>query len=162
MWRAKYNRGFRGAELYASFLNHCVELNIKKIAYAASFGVDYLDYSDEQKQKCSELIQQFNYVSVHEESGISLCKQLGRNDAVCVIDPTLLIDSCQYMRLLKKTHEKYILAYILDEKDNKELITRLKSYAFTTDFTLKILYAGINIKNQLMDGFHYMLIPVLW
>lgn len=74
---------------------------IKRIAYAASFGVDKLEYSPNQLDVCKPLLQRFKAVSVRETSGIELCKKYFGVDAEWVLDPTMLLDKEDYMQLIK-------------------------------------------------------------
>ena len=66
---------------------------IKRIAYAASFGVDKLEYSPNQLDVCKPLLQRFKAVSVRETSGIELCKKYFGVDAEWVLDPTMLLSA---------------------------------------------------------------------
>ena len=72
-----------------------------RIAYAASFGVDRNPYNDEQLKICKQLIHRFNAVAVREESGIKLCKELFDIDAKLVLDPTMLLDKEDYLKLIE-------------------------------------------------------------
>ena len=117
VWRPRYN------DIYASYLAFANGMNISKIAYASSFGVDNWEYTPEQTKVCAELIKQFKAVSVRESSGIDLCKKYLNVDAVNVLDPTLLLDKSDYSLLCKdipKAEKGYLLVYILDEDKSKE------------------------------------------
>lgn len=98
----------------------------KKIAYAASFGVDYWEGTPELTEEIKHLIKRFDHISVREESGIDICKNtFGIDNAVCVLDPTLMISREDYQPILDdwqdKSHlkKKYIAHMLLD--DTKEL-----------------------------------------
>lgn len=98
----------------------------KKIAYAASFGVDYWEGDEKLTEEIKPLIKRFNHISVREESGIDICKDtFGIDNAVCVLDPTLMISREDYQPILDdwqdKSHlkKKYIAHMLLD--DTKEL-----------------------------------------
>ena len=98
----------------------------KKIAYAASFGVDYWEGTSELTEEIKPLIKRFDHISVREESGIDICKNtFGIDNAVCVLDPTLMISREDYQPILDdwkdKSHlkKKYIAHMLLD--DTKEL-----------------------------------------
>lgn len=98
----------------------------KKIAFSASFGTDKWEFSKEQTKLCKELLSDFDAVSVREKSGIDLCKQyLNYPNAVWTLDPTLMIDRCEYENLcsdIPRETEGYIFEYILDEtEDTKSL-----------------------------------------
>ena len=98
----------------------------KKIAYAASFGVDYWEGDKKLTEEIKHLIKRFDHISVREESGIDICKNIfGVDNAVCVLDPTLMISREDYQPILDdwqdKSHlkKKYIAHMLLD--DTKEL-----------------------------------------
>lgn len=99
---------------------------IKKIAYAASFGVDNWEYSKTQTRKCKELVTLFNAISVREDSGIKLCKDKLKIQAEWVLDPTFLLNKEDYIYLIKKADikpsGKKLFTYILDNDNNKQSI----------------------------------------
>ena len=78
------------------FLDFARDWDVKRISYAASFGVDHWEYSGDETLLCSSLAQKFDAVSVREESGIALCKEYLGVDAVHVLDPTMLLDADDY------------------------------------------------------------------
>ena len=66
----------------------------KKIGYAVSFGcVEYPSYA---LPIASKYINAFDAISVREKTGIDIVSSFGRDDAVLVPDPTLLINSDFY------------------------------------------------------------------
>lgn len=87
VWRPCYNNN-----IYRSFFDFAEGLDLKRCAYAASFGVDSWEYTEEQTSKCKELVEQFDAISVREESGIDLCKTHFNRKAEHVLDPTMLLD----------------------------------------------------------------------
>lgn len=96
-----------------------------KIAYAASFGVDHWEANEEVTRKIKNLIDRFQSVSVREESGIEICKDIFGIDTVNVLDPTLLLDPKYFHELAdKKTTPRLKtgkLAYMmLDDTVEKE------------------------------------------
>lgn len=98
---------------------------IKKISYGASFGSDKWNYSKEQTILCGTLLQQFDFISVRESSGIKLCKEHFHIDAKLVVDPTLLLEPEDYQALLSSNQMKRgnLFCYILDKsKEKKEII----------------------------------------
>lgn len=104
----------------------------KKIAYAASFGkkVDYISY--DRMSECRNLLKRFDAVSVREISGVDIVKSdFGREDVVHVLDPTLLIDSKMYIKLIntKDRFHRQMISYILDENDEKlRVIEEISSF----------------------------------
>lgn len=107
------------------FFDFLEDDNVKKIAYAASFGVDEWEFTDEQTKRCADLIKHFKAVSTRELSGVDLCaKHLGRNDACCVLDPTMLLEHEDYesLAIAENEHksEGDMFVYILDRSDSKK------------------------------------------
>ena len=103
---------------------------IKKISYAASFGKDQWALSRKKTAKYRELLQTFDAISVRESSAIKLCKDLFRVDATQVIDPTLLLESKDYLSLVttKKTNRGNLFCYILDKSIKKKNIIDFLSH----------------------------------
>jgi hypothetical protein len=98
--------------------------NIKKVAYAASFGVNFWEYSKSDTELCKRLVQQFKAVSVRENGGVNLCKKYFEITPQLVLDPTLLLKCEDYDTLVnikqigdKRTH--YIMTYVLDKTPAK-------------------------------------------
>lgn len=122
----------RGAD-YNYFLDFTDGQNVKRVAYAASFGVDYWDDDRDSSETISEIrpyINQFDGVSVREDSGVGLCKSLFGVGALHVLDPTLLLKKEDYISNLglKIKPKKYIAVYILDmDKDKQEIIDKISS-----------------------------------
>lgn len=73
-----------------------------RVAYAASFGVDKNEFNEAQLKECRQLIKRFNAVSVREESGVELCRNLFDVQAKHVLDPTMLLDKEDYLELIKE------------------------------------------------------------
>ncbi|MGO4179658.1 polysaccharide pyruvyl transferase family protein [Paenibacillus sp. TAF43_2] len=90
----------------------------KRIAFAPSFGRDKIAYYN--KSIITKYIKDIPNLSVREESGVSIIKDLTNKDAAHLIDPTLLLDGTKWDKYLKlkedvSDSEKYILAYFLNE-----------------------------------------------
>lgn len=82
IWRPKYYR-LHYKYIEDVFLSFAAKWYIKRIAYAPSFGTDEWEYCQVETQKCRNLLQKFDAVSVREQSGVALCeKYLGRKDVV--------------------------------------------------------------------------------
>lgn len=112
-WRPRYN-----AFLSSMFLDFTKGEKTKRIAYAASFGTDQWEFTQEMTSICAPFAQRFDFVSVREDSGVKLCKEhLGVN-AVHVLDPTLLLTKEDYIHLIEAEKEPKakgtLFNYILD------------------------------------------------
>jgi len=118
-WRPIYSPNIYNYYLY--FLSH--KKNIKRIAYASSFGVDSWEYSEEETKRCAKLATLFNAISVRENSGVELCREYLDVDSQWVLDPTLLLDKKDYIELIgkryKKGESKGVYTYFLDDNEDK-------------------------------------------
>lgn len=122
VWRPRYNRKILNN--YFDFLDDYSKA--KKIAYAASFGVDEWEYSEKHTKQCRKLIKRFDAVSVREESGKVFCKNKFNINAAHVLDPSLLLNKNDYVKLINnfnyKDDSKILVTYILDECEEKNSI----------------------------------------
>ena len=117
VWRLKYNPHIKDM-----FLGFVKKSKIKKISYAASFGTNKWEFSNEQTVMLQPLIRKFAAISVREESAVELCKHYLGIETIQVLDPTLLIEKTDYMKIcsrVPKEEKSFIFAYILD-MDNKK------------------------------------------
>lgn len=136
VWRPKYN-----SHLYSAYLDFIPDNSVKRIAYAASFGVGEWEYSLEQEKVCKELIGRFDAVSVREQSGVDLCKEHFGINAQWVLDPTLLIEREDYEVLCASVprSEDSILVYMVDYSETiKEQAEKLSK---STGLPIRIIEA---------------------
>ena len=117
IWRRAFHNSKK--KCYDSFLAFAENWKIKRIAYAASFGVDYWEYNDVDTKRCAELAKLFDAVSVREEAGVNLCYEHLGVKAGHVLDPTMLLQKEDYIRLFEAQGTPQssgnLLCYILDE-----------------------------------------------
>lgn len=87
----------------------------KRIAFAPSFGKS--DIPNYNKKQIKEKISKIEYLSIREDSGKQIIKELIGKDAVQLIDPTLVLTKEEWIEKLNLYHneEIYILAYFLDK-----------------------------------------------
>ena len=90
----------------------------KRVSYAASFGVSMIP--ENQISDYTKALLEFKRISVREDAGASIIKNLCNREAQVVLDPTLLLDKCQWECIQKKmlniqTDSPYILTYFLGE-----------------------------------------------
>lgn len=125
VWRYTY---INDSEYDIYFLNFKLNREIKKISYAASFGIDTWEAPSENLN-IKKYLSDFNAVSVRESSGQEICKKdFGKYDVELVLDPTLLIDQSFYLDMIKnKSPKNYdCITYILDENtEKKELVKKI-------------------------------------
>lgn len=128
-----YNFGHAQEKDFLKFAN-----SNKTISYAPSFGISNID--DEWKERISDGVNHIKYLSVREQQGAKIIKELTGRDAQVVLDPTLLLSKKEWCKIQKKPKkmikEKYILTYFLGEKTQKlsEEINKLRK-----DNNLKVI-----------------------
>lgn len=100
----------------------------KRVALSPSFGRDFI--ADYNKEKMRKWIIDYPYLSVREDSGVKLIKELTGRDATHLLDPTLIINSEEWKSILciEDKPNDYILAYFLDEPSDyaKKCLKKLK------------------------------------
>lgn len=136
VWRPSFIKDIEN--MFLSFANG---LPVKRIAYAASFGVDYNDFSYVQLQKCGKLLHKFDSVSVREYTALQQCKEYFQYDkAEWMPDPTFLIERNIYDKHCCKIPKKsnILFAYILDEDAKK--LAYIKELALNNNLTVVIKY----------------------
>ena len=125
VWRPIYN----SYNIYRSFLDFAIGLNVKRLSYAASFGVDYWEFTYLQTFRCKRLIKLFDSISVREESGVDLCNQYFSRTAEHVLDPTMLLDKEDYEKLVYNENEPKspgnLFTYILDDSNVKKQLINI-------------------------------------
>ncbi len=77
--------------------------DMPRISYAASFGTETWNHPDIAAD-VKRLLSKFNKVSVREDSGAAICKNLFDTEADIVADPTILLGN--FDRLLQKPGHK--------------------------------------------------------
>lgn len=121
IWRPAYYPNIENA-----FLSFAKDWNIKRIAYAVSFGTDSWEFSKFETDRCMNLIKQFDFVSVREDMGVFFCEKYFDVKATHVVDPTLLLNESDYSFLISKFNLKKkckgVLVYILDNTREKQEI----------------------------------------
>lgn len=134
VWRPLYFRNIEDA-----FLRFAEGWDVKRIAYAASFGTDRLEYEYTQLEACGKLLEQFDAVSVREDSAVRMCEEwLDYEGAVHVADPVMLLDASELAELATRADASEghpaagrILTYILDPSKEKsaavDFISRVSS-----------------------------------
>lgn len=97
--------------------------NEKKIAYAASLGVDKI--KKEHESMFQEHLKQFPVISVREKQGAVILEKILKRKISVMPDPTILLTKEEWDQVKKKPkrvgeEEEYILTYFLNE--NKQAL----------------------------------------
>lgn len=118
-WRPIYNPFLE--DMFLRFVAN--REDVKRIAYAASFGTDVWEMSPEMTARCSALAKRFDLITTREDSGVVLCKKYLDVDATHVLDPTMLLNKDDYEQLVEREHEPQskgtLFEYILDPTPEK-------------------------------------------
>lgn len=133
VWRPCYALPI--ARYFLSFLDDTC--SNPRIAYAVSFGTENCEFSANQILDCSKLLQKFSFVSVREQSGVEICKQLFGVRASHLLDPTLLLSKDDYLKLIQnqKPSKGNLMVYVLDETpDIRLFISQIAALEKLTPF----------------------------
>lgn len=106
------------------FLDFTGDDNIKRIAYAASFGTSDWEFSKEERTICGKLLEKFDAISVREDSAVELCEKYFSVKAEQVLDPTMLLEKEDYIHLLgdasSHVRNSCLMVYFLDYTKKKQ------------------------------------------
>ena len=120
VWRTIYAKPIQ--KYFLDFIKD--NKDIKKIAYAASFGTDKWDFTPQQTTECARLAKQFDLITVREDSGVNLCKKYLGVAAEQVLDPTMLLEMDDYIKIIQTENapksEGNLFAYMLDDSPQKQ------------------------------------------
>lgn len=141
VWRPCYNSG----PIEDMYLQFAQDSHIKRIAYAASFGTDVWEYTDDKTKECSVLAKKFDAISVREDSAVPLCLQYLGVESKHVLDPTMLLTANDYLEICKHIRKKepFVFAYILDETPS--VLKEIQAFATKKGLPLLVKSAGPNL-----------------
>ena len=138
IWRPQYY-----PQITRAYLDFAAGWNIKRLSYAASFGTDVWEYSEEQTNICRELLNRFDVVTTREFEGVNFCSTYFQVSAQQVLDPTMLLDVDDYItlflvnRLPKSTGD--LMYYLLDDSEEKmKLVNNVATYYGLTPFSVHV------------------------
>ena len=99
----------------------------KRIALAPSFGTDNI--KDYYEKKVKKSLKGFDVISVREESGVRMIKDLTQKEAIRLPDPTILFTKKEWDSFAQKGKKKskYILIHFLN-KPNALAIKTINEY----------------------------------
>lgn len=102
--------------------------DVKKVAYATSFGISKIAKGQEEKAK--EYLARIDYLSAREESGQRIIKDYTGRDAPLVCDPALLLTAEEWDEEAlpgRIVDEPYIFCYFMgDNPWQRQFVKRLK------------------------------------
>lgn len=144
----------------------------KCFSYAASFGVYEIDAA--HKKNVSETLAHLSGISIREDAGVKIAKQLTGNQIERNIDPTFLLSKDDWVKVYKKPKhyikEDYIVAFFLGDiaKERHNKIEKLAKennckimWIMKKEFPLwedigpaEFLYVIAHAKGVVTDSFH--------
>ena len=106
----------------------------KRISYAASFSVS--EWGVRGRNEAARLLKEFDVISVREESGVRIVKEISGRNAQQALDPTLLHTRDYYERLIpgdgRAVKMEYIFKYVIngwtDNPQETHLISLCRQY----------------------------------
>lgn len=154
VWRPMYLNYFQFKKVSNAYLQFTKNWDICRIAYAASFGTDKWEYTQKETKECGELLRLFNNVSVREDSAVKLCKEHFNVEAKHVLDPTMLLNKEEYIKLFESVSTPKsngnLLYYILDDtKEKNEIIRKIAEQKGFKPFNVKS--KSDNIKSPIKE-----------
>lgn len=112
-WNSQYNEGVdRG------FFLAFAPKDKMKISFVSSFGKEHLN--EDEVKETRPYISEYKKLSVREDSALSVLHQLGRDDGVQLIDPTLQLTRDEWLKLAspRLVKEPYLILMLLYNEDN--------------------------------------------
>lgn len=110
----------------------------KKICFSPSFGISSLP--EKWQTWFKEHLIKFHALSVREETGVNIIKDLTGRDAELLIDPALMLDASEWSEIAKEpvgveTNKPYALTYFLGDR-TEECNTLLKDLKGINHFSV--------------------------
>lgn len=88
----------------------------KRIAYAPSFGSQTIPWYN--KKRLIKYLSEFSNISVRENSGVEIIKNLLNIEVPQVLDPVLLVENSFWNQFITSTTNKYIVGYFIGDISN--------------------------------------------
>lgn len=82
----------------------------RRVSYAVSFGC--VEYPQDEGEIAARYIGDFERISVRENTGVEIVGSMGRNDAVVVPDPTILLPQSYYKALAAEWNKPLKRPYV--------------------------------------------------
>lgn len=124
--------------------------SVKRLSYAPSFRFTHIP--EERKQVLEKVLGNLDGISVRENNGINICKEVGQK-ADLVVDPTLLLETDDYSPFLAPVpYKNYLYCYILNIEKKEDINwSQIKEYSFTEN--LKIIVTVSSGYHQMREWF---------
>lgn len=108
-----------------TFFLSWLKSDIKCLGYAISYGKSNWTLSEKETVTYAEAAKRFIGLSMREKDGVRLTKEHFGLDSELVIDPTMLLDKSDYLKLCGSVclnQEMSLFYYVLDQTEEKKKI----------------------------------------
>lgn len=151
VWRYKYTR-----DNYSNYFFKGVSKKVKKISYAASFGVNSWEGDKDSIEDVKKLLLDFSAISVREDSGLNILdKCFGISFGIHVLDPTLLPSKDFYEKLIDskcKINNVELFNYVLDNSViSDKIIDDIREYTGYSISKIELQQKGL-VRNVSMES----------
>lgn len=137
------------------YLLDFVNPDSKKIAFSASFGVYKEQFLNENiPQIIAQMknsLQSFDYVSVRENAGVEICRDIMGVEAEWIIDPVFILDKSYYEKLICNATEDYsdrIVSYVLDPNADYRQARKYLEKQYNTK-VVELAHSNVSVENWL-------------
>lgn len=117
-----------------AFMLNFVDDDKRKISFGTSFGHKEDFTPDDVKPKVKALLKRFDSISMREQSGVDICREIYDVQAAATLEPVFCLSIDEYKKIAEYSdiniEEPYILSYILDP--NPEKIRAIEYYCSET------------------------------
>lgn len=107
-----------------AFMQNFVNEDKKKISFGTSFGRENDTTPPDKLPYAKSLLQRFNAISVRENSGVDICRDVYGVKAIKVVEPVFCLTTDEYKEIAEKSEysipdNPYIVTYMLDPTPEK-------------------------------------------
>ncbi len=146
VWRPIYSPGL--SHFFLNFLDDNDQ--VKRVSYAASFGVEQWEFTTEQTKVCGGLARKFDAISVREDTAVDLCDKYFSVKAKQVLDPTFLLNKEDYVALVEKDDapesKGSLISYVMDlTQDKRKIIDQVSA---SLDLEVFMVNKSLNIAGK--------------
>lgn len=141
----------KGVVNKTKFLDFKTTKDFKRIAYATSFGKNYIP--NENKKYINKVLKKFDSISVREKSSLNLLKDIGINNVNHTCDPTLLLPKKFWSSICKEVDikDKYIFVYLLGKEQKQR--NQIRNIATNLNLKIVTIPHANGFYNEIDDSF---------
>lgn len=108
IWNFTFDKLF-SSKVFADFVP-----SYKRISFSASFGISFVPQDKEIHEICQKNLNEIKAISVREDAGKDIVEKMtGRKDVEVLIDPTMMLDACEWEKLAHRPSQLKTDRFIL-------------------------------------------------